>query len=105
MAIEPEEVARIARLAHLELPVGTEGPPLLDEPRRAVLGDEIERILAHVRELEQLDVTDVPPTAHGVPLPTRVRPDEPSQTLDRDRALEGAPAATDGGFRVPKVVE
>jgi aspartyl-tRNA(Asn)/glutamyl-tRNA(Gln) amidotransferase subunit C len=36
-----------------------------------------------------------------VELENVLRADEPRPSMDRERALEQAPEATDGGFRVP----
>ena len=104
MAIDPAEVLRIARLAHLEPPEGSD-PPLHTKAELEQLAGELERILDHVRDLQSVDVSDVPPTAHGVPLPARLRPDAPGTPLEPDAALAAAPDRDGDAFRVPKVVE
>lgn len=104
MAIDADEVRRIARLAHLELPEGAENP-LFDADSLAELAADLDRILAHVRDLAEVDVTGVPPTAHGVPVPTRLRADEAGPTLSPDAALSSAPSRDGEAFSVPKVIE
>lgn len=105
MAIDSEEVLRIARLAHLEFPESETGERLFEEATLQRLAGEIDRILEHVRDLESVAVDGVPPTAHGVPLPPRTRADEAEEPLSPSEALSGAPAQQDNAFAVPKVVE
>lgn len=102
MSISPDDVRRVAQLAHLELP-GEGG--LFDEQALQALAGDLERILDHVRDLQEVDVTGIPPTAHGVPLPSRWRDDTEGPTLAPERALEAAPARHEHAFSVPKVIE
>lgn len=105
MTLGPDDVRRLARLSALELPAGRPGPALMSDADVARYGRELGAILDHVRALTALDVEGVPPTSHGVPLPTALRPDVAGERLDHDRALAGAPRAVEGGFAVPKVIE
>src|SRR5690606_19803245 len=59
------------------------------------------RVLDHARDVEALDLADVPPTSHPYPLRNVMRPDEVRPSLDRDEVVAAAPAAEDGQFRVP----
>ena len=89
------DVAYIARLAKLSLtPEETES-----------FSADLNQVLAHVAQLEQWDTTDVPPMYHPLPVFDAVRADEPGTSLSNESALTNAPAAEDGQFRVPKVVE
>ena len=65
----------------------------------------IDRILAHVQELDQIDTREVPPTAHVQLTETPWRPDEVRPSLPHDEALSQAPAVEDDGFAVPAFVE
>lgn len=103
--MKPEDVRRLARLAALELPADHPGPPLLDDDALARYATELTTILAHVEQLRAVEVEGVPPTRHGVPLPSVLRADDPAPTLSQADALAGAPRALEGGFVVPKVVE
>lgn len=103
MSIDLDEVRRIARLAHLELPEPE--APLFDQAALEALAADVGKILDHVRQLEEVDVSAVPPTSHGVMLPSRLRSDEAGPSLETERALAGAPARSGDGVRVPKVVE
>jgi aspartyl-tRNA(Asn)/glutamyl-tRNA(Gln) amidotransferase subunit C len=100
MDLDLERIRHIATLAELSL---TE-----EEERR--LAGEIGRIVAYVAELEAIDTTDVPPTAHVAGIePTRSedgwREDVVVPGLSHDDALRGAPHAEHGGFAVPGFVE
>ncbi len=93
--IDLEEVRKVARLARLELS-----------------GDEVEQfarqlgdVLEHMAALETVDVTDVPPTSHPIPMGAPEREDEIVPSLPREAALAIAPDVEDGAFRVPKVVD
>ena len=89
-----DEVVHVAHLARLEL---TDDE--IDRFTRQ-LGD----VLDHAADIEALDVGDVAPTNHPIPLANVLRPDEIVASLDRDEVLAAAPAAEDGQFRVPPVL-
>ena len=92
--ISTDDVARVARLARLEL-----GPDEL-ESFTAQLG----AVLDHAADLDSLDLDGVEPTTHPLPLSNVLRPDEVGPTLDPDEVLAAAPAVEDGQFRVPPVL-
>jgi aspartyl-tRNA(Asn)/glutamyl-tRNA(Gln) amidotransferase subunit C len=93
-ALDIDEVRAIARLARLRL----------DEAKVEALRHDLERILDHFSALAGVDVTGVEPTAHVLELTGGGRPDRPGSCLGRDKALDGAPDAGDGHFRVPRVI-
>ncbi|MEO0493559.1 MAG: Asp-tRNA(Asn)/Glu-tRNA(Gln) amidotransferase subunit GatC, partial [Actinomycetota bacterium] len=64
------------------------------------LGD----ILEHAADIEALDVGDVEPTSHPLPMVNVLRPDVVVPALDREALLSQAPAAEDGQFRVPPIL-
>lgn len=92
--ITREEVAHVARLARLDLP----------DDELDTFTQQLAKVLDHARDVEALDVADVPPTAHPYPLVNVLRPDEPGPCLERDAVLASAPAVEDGQFRVPPVL-
>jgi aspartyl-tRNA(Asn)/glutamyl-tRNA(Gln) amidotransferase subunit C len=55
--------------------------------------------------LKELDVSNVEPTAHAVPMVNVTRPDEVRPSMDQAAALANAPAHANGLFLVPKIVE
>jgi aspartyl-tRNA(Asn)/glutamyl-tRNA(Gln) amidotransferase subunit C len=92
--ITRDDVAHVARLARLEL----------TDDELGTFTDQLAKVLDHARDVEALDVADVPPTAHPYPLRNVLRPDEVRPTLTRDEALAAAPAVEAGMFRVPPVL-
>jgi aspartyl-tRNA(Asn)/glutamyl-tRNA(Gln) amidotransferase subunit C len=87
-----DQVLHVARLARLEL-TG-------EEIER--FGSELSKVLEHIEKIEELgDLSAVEPTSHVVALENALREDRPRPSLPRERALESAPDAALGGFRVP----
>lgn len=93
-AIGPEQVAHVARLARLELRD--------DELTRFT--NQLASILAYAAEIAALDVGDLEPMAHPLPLHNVLREDEPQPTLDRDVVLAEAPATEGRRFKVPRIL-
>ena len=89
--IDRDQVLHVARLARLRL---------TDEELERMPA-ELSKILDHVERMDELDLDGVEPTSHVVELQNVLREDVPRPSLPRERALEGAPEAADGGFRVP----
>jgi aspartyl-tRNA(Asn)/glutamyl-tRNA(Gln) amidotransferase subunit C len=92
------DVRKVAKLAHLEITdeeVGLYTPQMAD-------------IVKYVEQLNELDTGSVEPaigglTAEGETTATE-REDIPVDSLGQKSALDQAPAAVDGYFRVPKVL-
>ena len=95
MTITRAEVAHLARLARLAL---TDAE--LDK-----MAAQLDVILTSVARVGEVASEDVPPTSHAVPLENVTRPDVIVPSLDRDKVLAGAPAAEDGRFRVPRILD
>ena len=68
-------------------------------------GAQLENVLSYIKQLEEVDVSGVEPTAHAFPLVNVMRPDEVRPSLPHDAALQNAPAKVRGLFQVPKIVE
>ena len=62
-------------------------------------------LIAFAEELEQLDTTDVPPTAHIAPLTNVFRPDTPAPCTDRALILANARTCSGGYLAVPRVMD
>lgn len=92
--IGPEQVAHVARLARLEL---------TDEELARYTG-QLASVLEYAAELAELEVAELEPMSHPLPLSNVFRDDEPGPTLERDEVLSQAPAAEDGRFRVPRIL-
>ena len=95
MGIDRKAVDHIARLARLDL----------SEDERARMQTELAQILGHAERIQSLDLDDVEPTSHSIPLRNVMRADEVRPSLPQDEALGNAPAAEDGRFRVPRIIE
>ncbi|MEM7137905.1 MAG: Asp-tRNA(Asn)/Glu-tRNA(Gln) amidotransferase subunit GatC [Myxococcota bacterium] len=90
-----EEVQRVAKLARMKLSE--------DEVRE--MQAQLDSILGYIAELDALDVTDVEPTFHSVPIDAPLRADIPASCSDRAELLAEAPQSEAGGFAVPLVLE
>ncbi|WP_305041147.1 Asp-tRNA(Asn)/Glu-tRNA(Gln) amidotransferase subunit GatC [Geoalkalibacter sp.] len=95
MKISLEQVRKVATLARLALP----------EEELHTLTGQMDAILSYVDKLDELDVADIVPTAHAVPVENALRADEECPSIGLDKALANAPTAVNGCFRVPRVIE
>lgn len=94
MALSESEVRHVALLARLAL----------SDEQVEVLRGELNSILGHIDTIQQLDLTDVEPTAHAVPMVNAVRDDVPKPCLPREMALLNAPESEAGAFVIPQIV-
>lgn len=90
--IDIDYVANLARIA-------------LTEEEKHLFAGQLEEVLTYIEKLNTLDVDTVEPTAHAIPVTNVWREDIPGPGLSQDDALRNAPAAREGMFVVPKVVE
>lgn len=95
MALEAEEVEKIAHLARL----GIDHDDIPEYARN--LSD----ILAFVEHLNGVDTRGVEPLAHPLDATQRLRPDEVTETDEREHFLRNAPLTEAGLYLVPKVIE
>ena len=77
----------------------------LEPAEIATFESQLGHVLEHVEKLNQLDVTDVEPTAHSFPTYNVFREDQLRSGLTREAALANAPCQAQGLFIVTKVVE
>ena len=91
MAITRDEVLHVARLARLELSD--------DEVER--FREQLSAILEAVSKVSELDLSDVPPTAHPLDVANAWAEDEPHECLPLDEVFANAPDREDDFFRVP----
>jgi aspartyl-tRNA(Asn)/glutamyl-tRNA(Gln) amidotransferase subunit C len=89
------DVAYVAHLARLEL----------NENEVATLQPQMEEIVGFVKKIDELDLADVEPTAHTVPVVNVLREDVPKAVFEHDRMMANAPHEVDGLFVVPKILE
>ena len=89
--ISREEVLHVARLARLELSS--------DEVAR--FQEQLSAILEAVSKVSELDLSDVPPTAHPLEISNAWADDEPGPCLSTDEVFANAPDREDDLFRTP----
>jgi aspartyl-tRNA(Asn)/glutamyl-tRNA(Gln) amidotransferase subunit C len=95
MASAEIDVKYVAHLARIALTP--------DEEKK--IGSQLSNILGYIEKLRELDVTNVEPTAHAVPMINLTRADEIRPSLTHEDALRNAPRQANGLFIVPKIVE
>ena len=99
-ALSLEEVERIAQLAHLELTA----------EEKTLFARQLAEILTYAEQVQQLDTTGVPATAHVHPGLRAEREDTMRPSLSVSEALANAPdpspetGSVAGLFRVPRVI-
>jgi len=95
MKLSREEVKHLALLVHLGLSD--------EEVER--LREQLSNILENFEILQQVDTTDVPPTAHSIALDNVLREDQPVASLPVDGVLANAPDREEDYFKVRAVLE
>jgi aspartyl-tRNA(Asn)/glutamyl-tRNA(Gln) amidotransferase subunit C len=94
-AITREQVAHLGRLARLSL----------TDDELDHYSVQLADILGAVARVTEVATPDVPATSHPMPLQNVFREDEPRPSLSQADALAGAPAAEDGRFLVPRILD
>ena len=95
MSLELAEVRKVARLARLEL----------TDAELADAAEQLNRILAYVDALREVNTDGVEPLAHPLPLANVFRADEPVPSLSVSDALANAPGRSGDYFAVPAVFD
>ncbi len=95
MAIDKKTVEHVAHLARIDLKDNE-----LDK-----LVPQLKGILDFIDTLSKLDVSNVVPTSHILPVNNVLREDKPHKSLSPDQALKNAPDGRGNFFGVPKVIE
>lgn len=95
MALDKDDVAKIAHLARLQLP----------EASIPEVTERLTSILGMIEQLQSVDTTNVTPMAHPNDATQRLRSDSVSETNHREEYQAIAPATADGLYLVPKVIE
>ena len=90
-----EDVEHIAKLARLDL---------TDEEKEKYQGN-LASILEYANKLNDLDLADVPPTAHAVAQQNVMRDDVVNSTLAVDKALANANQSKDDQFAIQAVFD
>jgi len=96
MTITRADVEKVAHLARIAV----------TEANIVATTERLGNVLAMVDQLQALNTAGIEPLAH--PLETmvqRLRPDAVTEIDQRELLMQNAPAAQDGLFLVPKVIE
>ena len=88
---DARHVAKLARLA-------------MDESQLQKLTHQLEGILEYVAKLQRVDVSNVEPMAHALPLHNVLREDVVEPSLPLDKVLQNAPETDGPFFKVPKII-
>ncbi len=92
MDINVEHVAKLARLG-------------LSEEEKALFSKQLGNILDYAKNLEKLDLKDVPPTSHAIPMKNVLRKDIAKKHDDVASILKNGPETEDNMFKVPRIME
>jgi aspartyl-tRNA(Asn)/glutamyl-tRNA(Gln) amidotransferase subunit C len=93
-AITLEQVRQVARLSRLAL----------SEDELARLAPQLESILEYVAKIRLVNVSDVVPMAHALPLANVLRDDVVEPSLPLEKVLANAPETDGPFFKVPKII-
>ena len=95
MSISKQDVQYIAALARIHVP----------EDKLEGFTQNLGNIVQYVEQLQTLNVDNVKPTSHAVPLGNVLRPDTVKKSLTNQEVTSFAVEAKDGSFKVPLVIE
>ena len=95
MSIDRKTVDHVAMLARLAL----------TEEERARAQEQLSAILEHINVITEADTSQVPATAHILPVENVMTTDTPRPSFPPDELLANAPAREGEYFRVRAVLE
>lgn len=89
-----EKVNHVARLARLKLSDGD----------AAAMTEQLGKVLDYITVLNEVDTDGVEPMVHAIEVRNAFRADEVTDSIDREQALQNAPATDGGCFLVPDIL-
>lgn len=92
--ISKQDIESVALNARLEL----------DEDEKELYAKQLNDILNHAQDLEEINTEDVPPTVHILPIKNVFREDVVGEHLPNEKAIANAPEAEGNFFKVPKIL-
>jgi len=95
MQVDEATVRRIARLARIKV----------TDAEAKALETELSGILGWVKQLDEVDVSNVEPMTRVMPMTLRKREDKVTDGEIAEQVLANAPQREENFFVVPKVVE
>ncbi|MFH1360123.1 MAG: Asp-tRNA(Asn)/Glu-tRNA(Gln) amidotransferase subunit GatC [Candidatus Omnitrophota bacterium] len=93
--ISKKDVRAIAHLSRIHL----------QEQEVEHLTKTLEDILGYIEKLNKLDVTNVQPTSHVLPLKNVFRADRIKPSLEQGAVMKITSHTHNGSFKVPQVIE
>jgi len=95
LKITPYIVRHVAGLARLEL----------GEEEALKMENQLGDILGYIGLLDDLDLSEIPPTSHVLDIANVMREDEAKPSLPVEKGLANAPDRQGTSFKVPKIME
>jgi len=95
VTISRKDIEKVAVLARIRV----------DEEQVSALEKDLGNILDLVDQLSAADTDSVVPMAHPLDAVQRLRPDEVTETNEREAFQKIAPATENGLYLVPRVIE
>jgi len=95
MEVNDALVDKLAHLSRLEF----------NAAEKVEIKNDLQRMIAFVEKLNELDVTGVEPMLHMSDEVNVLREDEIKGSVSREEALKNAPFHDDKFFKVPKVIK
>ena len=89
------DVGYVAKLACIDL----------TEDETTLFQGQLDQVLHYVEQLDELDVSNVEPTAHATPVFNVLRKDEVGTSLNHADVMANAPSSENGEVRVPKIID
>lgn len=94
MSLSEHDVRHVAMLARLAL----------TDSEVDAMRDDLNSILGHIDEIQQLDLESVAPMAHAIAVTNVTREDVVVPSLPQSAAIANAPQAEAGAFVIPQIV-
>lgn len=95
MSLDKDEIAKVARLARIEIPK--------DQVNQ--LAQDLNGILNLVDQMQAVDTKNIEPLSHPHDAKQWLRADRITESNQRESLLQNAPAQENGLFLVPKVID
>ncbi len=95
MSLSAQDIERIAHLARIRV----------SPDEVAQVQAKLEGIFKLIDDMQSVNTQGVEPMSHGLDMVLRLRDDAVTEVNQREKFQSNAPAAADGYFLVPKVIE
>jgi aspartyl-tRNA(Asn)/glutamyl-tRNA(Gln) amidotransferase subunit C len=95
MQIDKETVKKVAHLSRIEL----------EDKELHKFAGQLQDILGFIDKLKKVDVKDVPPTSHILPIENVLREDSVKSSLTCEESLANAPLREGNFYSVPKIID